>query len=115
MKKVNWWIVGTVGILVAALLFGGGMMSGWSRGGYGMMGGYGGHMGWGFSPFGWIGMLFMWLLPIGILALVVYGVIALVRNSGNNTPATSQSTCPNCGKGIQVDWQTCPYCSTSLK
>jgi len=94
------------------------MMSGWWSGGYGMAGGYGGHMGWGYSPFGWIGMgigmLFMWLIPIGVLALVVYGVVALARNSGVNKPVTSQSSCPNCGKGTQADWQTCPYCGTSL-
>ena len=119
MKKVNWWIVGIAIILVSILLFGGGMMSGWRSGGYGMMGGYSGHMSWGYSPFGWfgmgIGMLFMWLIPIGILALVVYGVVALARNSGNNTSTTSQSPCPNCGKGMQVDWKACPYCGTSLK
>ena len=113
MKKVNWWIVGTVVILASILLFGGGMMSGWRSGGYG------GHMSWGYSPFGWlgmgIGMLFMWLVPIGLLAFVVYGVVALTRNSGNNTPVTSQSPCPNCGKDTQSDWQTCPYCGTSLK
>jgi len=112
MKKVNWWIVGTVVVLIAILLFGGGMMSGWRSGGYGMMGSYGGHMGWGYSPFGWLGLLFMWLVPIGVLALIVLGVVSLVRSNG--TPA-SQAPCPNCRKGTQADWQTCPYCGTSLK
>lgn len=115
MKKVNWWIVGTGVIFVTILLFGGGMISGWRSGGYSMMGGYGGHMSWGYSPFGWIGMLFMWLIPIGILALVVYGVVVLAQNSGNNTTAAPLSPCPNCGRGTQTDWQVCPYCSTSLK
>jgi len=112
MKKVNWWIVGTVVILASILLFGGGMMSGWRSAGYGMMGGYGGHMSWGYSPFGWIGMLFMWLIPIGVFTLIGLGVISLVRSNG--TPA-SQVSCSNCGKGTQADWQTCPYCGTSLK
>ena len=84
-----------------------------------MMGGYGMMGNWGYSPFGWfgmgLGMLFMWLIPIGILALAVYGVVALARNSGNNTPATPQSPCPNCGKGTQADWQNCPHCGAALK
>ena len=108
MKKVNWWIVGTVVILVSILLFGGGMMSGSRYGGYGMMGS-------GYSPFGWfgmgLGMLFMWLVPIGVLVLIALGVTSLVRSNG--TPA-SQKPCPNCGKGTQADWQTCPYCGKAL-
>jgi len=112
MKKVNWWIVGIAIILVSVSLFGGGMMTGRKSGGYGMMGGYGGHIGWGYSPFGWLGMLFMWLVPIGVLSLIVLGVASLVRSNG--TPA-SQASCFNCGKGMHADWQTCPYCGTSLK
>jgi len=57
MKKVNWLVVGIIVIITLLFLFGGGMMTGgW---GYrGMMGGHG-MMGWGYSPFGWIGMIFM--------------------------------------------------------
>lgn len=33
--------------------------------------------GWGYSPFGWIGMAFMWLIPIGVIALIVFGVASL--------------------------------------
>jgi len=109
MKKFNWWIVGTVVILVSILLFGGGMMSGSRYGGYGMMG-------WGYSPFGWfgmgLGMLFMWLVPIGVLALVVLGVTSLVRSNG--MPA-SQTPCPSCSKGTQADLQNCPHCGVALK
>ena len=117
MKKVNWWIVGTSAILAALFLFGGGMMTGgWGNRGYGMMGGYGGPgmMGnWGYSPFGWVGMIFMWLIPVGVIALVVYGVVALTRNAGNNAPVSS-TPCPNCGKGVQVYWKNCPHCGTAL-
>jgi len=35
--------------------------------GPGMMGG------WGFGPFGWIGMIFIWLVPVGLVVLVVLG------------------------------------------
>jgi hypothetical protein len=115
MKKVNWWIVGIVAVLATLFLFGGGMMmgGGWGYRGYGMMGN------WGYSPFGWfgmgLGMLFMWLIPIGIVALIVYGVVALVRNTGNTAPSTPFAPCPNCGKDTQADWKSCPYCGTTLK
>jgi len=118
MKKINWLVVGIVVIVLLLFLFGGGMMfGGWGYHGYGMMGGYGGPgmMGWGYSPFGWLGMFFMWIIPIGVLALIVFGVAALVRNTGNGVQPTVSKSCPNCGKGVQVDWQNCPYCGTSLK
>lgn len=120
MKNVNWWIVSIVAILAILFLFGGGMM--WGNRGYSMMGGYGGSgmMGnWGYSPFGMfgmgLGMIFMWLIPIGILALIVFGVISLVRTTGNPPKAISLTPCTNCGKGMQADWQNCPYCGNALK
>lgn len=120
MKKVNWWIVGVVAVLTALFLVGGGMM--WGNRGYGMMGnmmgGYG-MMHRSFSPFGWfgmgLGMIFMWLIPIGVVALIGYGAATLARNTGINTPAASIAPCSNCGKGIQADWQNCPYCGKALK
>ncbi|WKZ35020.1 MAG: zinc ribbon domain-containing protein [Anaerolineales bacterium] len=120
MKKVDWWIVGIVAVLAVLFFFGGGMMLG--NRGYGMMGGYGGHgmMGnWGTSPFGWFGMglrmIFMWIIPIGIVALIVFGVVALVQQTGNPPQLATQNSCPNCGKGVQNDWQNCPYCGNALK
>ena len=113
MKKINWLVIAIVGILVLLFLFGGGMMSGWGYGNYGYRGW--GMMGWGYSPLGWIGMLFMWLIPLGFVVLTVLGIAWLVRNVGNSTPPSSQSPCPNCGKGMQADWQNCPYCGTKLK
>ena len=114
MKKVNWWIIGIVAVLVTLFFFGGGMM--WGNRGYGGPGMMGN---WGYSPFGWfgmgLGMIFMWLIPIGILALIVLGVASLVRNTGNPPQASSLTPCSNCGKGTQADWQTCPYCGNSLK
>ena len=117
MKKINWLIIGIIAVIALLFLFGGGMMGGWGYGyrGYGMMGPGGMMGGWGYSPFGWIGMTFMWLIPVGVIALIVFGVVALVRNAGNPTPPTSQTPCSNCGKGTQVDWKNCPYCGTTLK
>ena len=119
MKKINWLAVSFIGIVaILALFWIGTMIGDWGYRSYGMMGGYGGHMGWGYSPFGWIGMgfgmLFMWLIPIGVIALVVFGVASLVRNTGNPTAFTSQHPCPNCGKDTHANWQNCPYCGTKL-
>lgn len=118
MKKVNWLTVGIVAIIAILFLFGGGMMRSWGYGGWGMMGGYGGGpgmMGWGYSPFGWFGMLFMWLIPVGLLVLAVFGVAWFVKNVGNSTPPSSQNLCTNCGKAAQADWKNCPHCGTALK
>ena len=127
MKKTNWLAVSLIVIVALLALFwigttlAPGASSGVFGGGYGMLGGYGrpSMMGnWGFSPFGWFGMgfgmLFMWLIPVGIVALIVYGVVALTRNAGNNTPAALSKSCPNCGKGVQADWKNCPHCGTAL-
>jgi hypothetical protein len=95
MKNVTRWIViGAIALFVLGLFggmllpFGGnnfasgyGCANGWN--GYGMMGGYRGFTpmmgGWGMMPFGFLGMLFMWLIPLGVLALVVGGIFWIVR------------------------------------
>jgi hypothetical protein len=119
MKKVNWWAIATVGLLAVLILFGAGMFGGWGYRGYGMMEGPSMMGNWGFSPLGWFGMafgmLFMWLIPIGIIALIVFGVVSLMRNTGNTSETSSLTPCPNCGKGTQADWQNCPYCGSALK
>ncbi|MBI3167560.1 MAG: zinc ribbon domain-containing protein [Chloroflexi bacterium] len=124
MKKINWSAVVIVGLLIAMLLFATGIFGGWGYGnygyrGWGMMGGPGMMGGWGYSPFGWfgmgLGMLFMWLIPIGVIALIVFGVASLLRNTGNTPQTSAMTPCPNCGKGTRSDWQNCPYCGTALK
>ena len=94
MQKVNWLIVGIISIVALLLLFGGGMMmGGWGYRGWSMMG-PGGMMGnWGYSsspsPLGWIGMIFMWLMPVGLVVLAVFGIVWLVRNVGSSKPPSS--------------------------
>ena len=115
MNKINWTSVAVFAIvvllvfLVGISLLGGRGYGGWGMMGPGMMGG------WGFAPFGWIGMLFMWLIPIGFLVLTVLGITWLVRTlgSGNNPPASAK-TCPTCGRGVQADWRNCLYCGATL-
>jgi len=94
MKKALAWILGILGILgvltvLGLLVFniGGwgwwyGATCGW--GGYdGRYGGWGmgpGMMRWGFAPFGWIGMIFMMLIPLSFLVLTVLGIVWLLRS-----------------------------------
>lgn len=83
MSTTSKWIL--VGVAVVLLLFVAPFL--WqlifpgAYSGYGMMSGrgYGMHMpmmGFGFMPFG---MLFIWLIPLGILVLIVLGIVWLVK------------------------------------
>ena len=124
MNKVNWTVVAVFGIVMLfafligiSLLGGFGGYGGYGRG-WGMMGP--GMMGnWGFAPFGWIGMLLMWLVPTGFFALVALGIVWLVRVIGrgesSQQPAAPARSCPNCHRPAQADWRNCPYCGTALE
>ena len=127
--KLNWkWIVGVV--LALALLFAlPSLFQAFFGYGYGGMtlapgasAGAGGYrswnhpmMGYGYTPFGGLfmglGMLLVWAIPLGLLFLVIFGAVRLATKSGK--PDTTQS-CGNCGKAVQPDWNTCPYCGTAL-
>jgi hypothetical protein len=115
-STIGWTLAMVFGLILLLLLPGLWMMGGsW-------MGGYGGMMGGGFNsmhPFGWGGMLLGWLIPVGVIILLVIGVVTLVNNlnrSGNLTqpPVAPSRTCPNCGKPAQIDWNTCPYCGQKI-
>lgn len=94
MQKNNWLTIGIISVVVLLLVFGGSMMmGGWGFRGWNMMG-PGSMMGnWGTSlsasPINWIGMIFMWLFPVGLLLLAAFGIFWLVRNSGNPKPPSS--------------------------
>ncbi len=127
MKRINWTqvavfavvvvLVFAVGIAVLGSLWGGGYGMMWPgmMGGYhgydpgGMMGGYGG------SQFGWLFMLPMCLFPLGFLALVVVGIVWLVRTMSGPQPAAPVSkVCPECHSAVQAGWKACPYCGATL-
>lgn len=90
MSKTAKWVIGILVAIIVIQFFGPFL---WqlifpgSYAGYGMMGrggyGYGMHMpmmgGYGYGGFGFFGMLFMWLIPLSILALIVLGIAWLVK------------------------------------
>lgn len=100
------------------------MCCGWG----GMMGGWGGWPGWGGMMGGWgiVGWIFGLLFNLGLLALLVIGIVWLVRQVRGSVsssqgqppanPATSGGgrTCPTCGRPMAPEWTVCPYDGTPL-
>ncbi len=77
MKSTIGWILAIVfGLILLFLLPGLWMM------GHFWMGDYSGMMGGGFysmHPFGWGGMFLVWLIPVGVIVLLVLGVVTLIN------------------------------------
>ena len=71
----------------------------------GMMG-YGGMI-----PFGGF---FLGLVSLGLLALLVLGIIWLVRRLRTPQAVPVTPSCPKCGKPVQGDWSNCPHCGKKL-
>jgi len=117
MGRINWAYVAIFGIVALLVILIGVSLLGRAYGGwgYGMMGP--GMMNWGFAPFGWLWMIFMGLIPLTFLALLVAGVVWLVRavgDQGGAYPRTSTATCPACGRLVQSEWRHCPFCGETL-
>jgi putative membrane protein len=99
MKNTNWIIAAVLGfIILVTILVGVNILGNQNYGGWGMMG-PGMMNGWGFG-FGWIGMILMWLIPVGILSLVILGIAGLVRGLISSNQGT---TLPH-----QADGQSAP-------
>ena len=94
MHKNNWLLVGIMSFVIILILFGTGMLLGDGRyRDWGMMGPGGMRENWGYSPtpapLGWIGMIFMWLIPVGLIALGIFGIVWLVQNVSHSGPPSS--------------------------
>lgn len=63
---------------------------------------------------GWIFMLGRMLIPLALIVLLVLGGIAIGRALAGPRAAVV-TTCKNCGRPVQADWNNCPYCGTKLK
>jgi hypothetical protein len=122
MKRLSWIAIAVI-VLVVLLVFmvGTSLLGGrgWGcSGGWGMMEPwmYDGTPGaWGFRSLGWLGMIFMWLVPLGVLGLAVVGIGWLVRELSSKSPAVVESVCPSCGRDVHADWLNCPICGSALK
>ena len=94
MRKVNWLVVGILSFVSILVLFGTGMLMGdWGIRDWGTMGPIGMMENWGYSsppsPLSWVGRIFMWLIPVGLLVLAVFGIVWLVRNVIHARPPAS--------------------------
>ncbi len=119
MKSKTGWILAIVSGLVILFLLPSLLMGRFWTGSYaGMMGSPGMMGSFGFpNPFGFFGMVWMWLIPAGILVLLVLGVVALINGltkSRNAESAVPNQKCANCSKNILSDWTNCPYCGTPV-
>jgi ribosomal protein L32 len=133
MNRINWTQVVVFGLVVLSILLIGTSFLFFGGGAWGMRGGRGGMMG-GWCPFcggtgrwgggisglgGWLFMALAILLPLGLLALLAWGVMWLSRSASDSPPRAPSAppaapTCPNCGKVVQADWKVCPYCGEEL-
>jgi hypothetical protein len=91
-----------VGIIIILLLLGLGFL-----GQSGMMGS------WGYSLFGSMAMILMWLIPVGLIVLTFLGFVRFIQGRSKRLSSTDQ-VCLHCGKSVQADWRFCPSCGTSL-
>jgi hypothetical protein len=94
-----------------------------------------GMMGFGMMPFRMMpfGGMFGALIPLGLLALVVLGIISLVRAlrspsragavaaqsapleaASVENPAPEVPACKRCGKPLSSDWKVCPHCGKKI-
>lgn len=116
-KTLKWILIGLalffVAFFVAMPIIG--MLTGYGFYGPGAMmggrwdGGFG-HMGLRTGGFG-LGFIF----PLALIALAVYGFVALLRRN-HNTPVVPPTTvdCPHCGKPVHTGWLACPSCGEKL-
>lgn len=49
----------------------------------------------------------------GCIGLIVYLVMS--RTNGNSPSYTNTKSCPCCGKRVEKEYNTCPYCGSSLE
>ena len=94
MQKVNWLLVGIISFVIILILFGTGVLLADGRyRDWGTIGPIGMRENWGYSsppsPLGWTGMIFMSLIPVGLIVLAVFGIVWLVRNVSISKPPSA--------------------------
>jgi len=135
MKSFWKWLLIFLGVLVAAFLVALPFFSRLGRFWMGpmvMMGGFGGFhraVGFGFPGGGLLVMLAIFLGWVLVGVLIIAGIVALVRGSRRTASASpaavapvpapeaaseSAIMCKRCGKPLQSDWVSCPYCGKKV-
>ena len=94
MQKVNWLLVGIISFVIILILLGTGVLLADGRyREWGTIGPMGMRENWGYSspasPFGWVGMIFMSLIPVGLIVLAGFGIVGLVRKVSHSRPPSS--------------------------
>jgi ribosomal protein L32 len=135
MKKIWWWIIGIVVlVLIGSLVLAGFGFMRFARSpmvsigdrfhpfdrfdGYRFPSGMRMNRTIGLPFVGILGGLLMFALPVGIIALIVVGVILLVRSSKKSKTvesATAPLVCSECGEEVLPNWKVCPHCGHVLK
>jgi hypothetical protein len=59
-----------------------------------------------------LAMVMVLAVPFGLLAMMVLKVVAGVGRSGlvEHREAEEREACPDCGQGIESQWESCPFC-----
>ena len=61
-----------------------------------------------------------YILPLIVLGLAIWGGVSLIKGASKTQPASgpvsapAELDCAQCGKDIQPDWVTCPYCGRKI-
>ena len=63
----------------------------------------------------WLLMLGRLIVPLALIALLVFAGITIGRGLGRPPAPVAKLTCRNCGRLVQADWNNCPYCGATLK
>ena len=111
MKNYSKWLL--VAVLVAIVLF---ILPSVLRVffpvfGYGM-GMHRSALAWGAPVF--MGMGLMWLIPLGVVALLVLGIFLLAGRTGQKPVPGARLECQSCGEALEADWKVCPHCGTEI-
>lgn len=94
MRKVSWSTFGILSFVLILIVLGAGMLFGdWGYRGSGMMGPAGiletlGHPP-RYVPLGLMGMVFMLVIPAGLILLAIFSIVWLARNVGSSKPRSS--------------------------
>ena len=69
----------------------------------------------GFRYAPWVFLLGRLLLPLALIVLLILAGFVIGRGLSGPRAPVAATTCHNCGRPVQADWNICPYCGAKLK